>query len=157
MTDNNQSLTNPDLWIRLVYMVIFWLLSYIARMVIGAVGFIQFFVVLFSGETNKNLKNLGEGTARWTQQNYLFLSFASEQKPYPFQDWPSPEGDQTSDDDSGTETPAGNVVSPSVADSSKTATASATDASKPSGSGETEQASDQAPDTSSADQDTKDK
>lgn len=99
MSNTNQSLTSPDLWIRLVYMVVFWLLSYIARVVIGAVGVIQFFVVLFSGETNRNLKNLGEGTARWTQQNYLFLCFASEQKPFPFQDWPSPE--DTSPEDNG--------------------------------------------------------
>jgi len=94
MSDNNQSLTSPDLWIRLIYMLIFWLLSFVARVVIGIVAFIQFFVVLFSGETNKNLKHLGEGIARWTQQNYLFLCFASDQKPYPFQDWPGPASDQ---------------------------------------------------------------
>lgn len=95
MSDNNQSLTSPDLWIRLIYMLIFWLLSFIARVVIGIVAFIQFFVVLFSGETNKNLKDLGEGIASWTQQNYRFLCFASDQKPYPFQDWPAPASDQS--------------------------------------------------------------
>jgi cytoskeletal protein RodZ len=95
MSDTNQSLTSPDLWIRLIYMLIFWLLSFIARVVIGIVAFIQFFVVLFSGETNKNLKDLGEGIASWTQQNYRFLCFASDQKPYPFQDWPVPTSDQS--------------------------------------------------------------
>ena len=49
-----------------------------------------FLLVLFTGTGNANLRAAGEGIARWTQQAYLFLSFASDEKPYPFQDWPGP-------------------------------------------------------------------
>jgi len=95
MSDGNKSnLTNPDLWIRLIYMIIFGLLSALARIVVCLVAAVQFFLVLLTGEDNKNLRSLGDGIAQWTQQTYLFLSFASEHKPYPFQDWPQPIGER---------------------------------------------------------------
>lgn len=90
MADNGgNNLTNPDLWIRLVYMILFGLLTFLARMVVLVVAAIQFLLVLFAGQGNHNLKVLGDGIAQWTDQAYRFLSFADEQKPYPFQDWPA--------------------------------------------------------------------
>ena len=86
--ENSTNLTNHDLWIRLIYMIIFGLLSGLARIVICLIAFLQFILMLASGKQNPNLSSLGEGIAVWTQQTYLFLCFTSEQKPYPFQDWP---------------------------------------------------------------------
>lgn len=89
MAEPNQSnLTNPDLWIRLVYMLLFWVLSWLARAAVLVISLIQCVLALVNGETNANLRNLGQGIARWTEQNYLFLTFVSDEKPYPFQDWP---------------------------------------------------------------------
>ncbi len=109
MADNSgNNLTNPDLWIRLVYMILFGLLTFLARMVVLVVAAIQFLLVLFTGQGNYNLKVLGDGVAQWTDQAYRFLSFADEQKPYPFQDWPSARVDSpvtSSEPDIGEETP----------------------------------------------------
>lgn len=100
MTDEKtQNLTNPDLWLRLIYMILFALLSGLARIVIFLIAAVQFLFVLFSGEDNINLRVLGNGISQWTMQTYQFLCFASEQKPYPFQDWP------VSTADSGEKTP----------------------------------------------------
>ncbi len=94
MADNSKNnLANPDLWIRLIYMVLFWLLTLVARFAIAVIAVIQFLLVLMAGEANRNLRQLGYGIARWTEQSYAFLSFASDQKPYPFQDWPTPPSD----------------------------------------------------------------
>lgn len=82
------NLTNPDLWIRLVYMLIFGLLLWVARLVIGVVTLLQFLMVLFTGGDNANLRNLGQGVARWSLHAHLFLTFNTESKPFPFDDWP---------------------------------------------------------------------
>mgnify|MGYP001605855790 CR=1 FL=1 len=89
-TNGNSNFTNPDLWFRLVYMIVFGLFSWLARIAILVIAFLQFLLVLFTGAGNGNLRAAGDGIARWTQQTYLFLSFASDEKPYPFQDWPGP-------------------------------------------------------------------
>jgi len=100
MSEERQSnLTNPDLWIRLVYMLVFWLLSWLARLAIAVVAAIQFVLVLVNGEGNSNLRRLGQAIAIWTQQNFLFLSFACEEKPFPFQDWPQYSEENGGDDE----------------------------------------------------------
>lgn len=90
MTTNNSNFANADLWFRLLYMIVFGLFSWLARIAILVIALLQFLLVLFTGTGNSNLRAAGEGIARWTQQTYLFLSFASDEKPYPFQDWPGP-------------------------------------------------------------------
>ena len=106
MADQNASrVADPDLWIRLVYMILFALLSWVARLVVLIIALIQFFIVLFTGSGNDNLRGLGWSIARWTEQNYRFLSFASDDKPYPFQDWPVPDEPGSADD-----LPAGNAA-----------------------------------------------
>lgn len=81
-------LLNPETWIRLLYMIVFGLLSILARMVVWIVAVLQFLLVLITGADNKNLRDLGQGAAKWTYQAFLFLTFNSNDKPYPFSDWP---------------------------------------------------------------------
>ena len=113
MNDNNRTnFANPDLWIRLIYMVLFGLLSWLARVVVLIIAAVQFLLVLLAGSGNHNLRRLGDSIARWTQQTYLFLSFASEQKPYPFQDWPAPEESGELDSGAGEQSPASGPENP---------------------------------------------
>jgi hypothetical protein len=44
--------------------------------------------VLFSGETNAQLLILGQGLATYSYQIVLYLTFNSEERPFPFIDWP---------------------------------------------------------------------
>ena len=89
MSDNNQTnLTNPDFWIRLLYMLLFCILATVARIVIIVIAVLQAILVLVTREANSNLQTLGDSIAQWTQQAYRFLAFASDEKPFPFQDWP---------------------------------------------------------------------
>lgn len=105
MNERKQNiLTNPDIWIRLLYMVVFGVLTTIARLVILVIAVLQFVLVLVTGDDNRNLRNAGQTIAKWTLQAYYFLTFASEDKPFPFDDWPEPDaepesGDDSSDDD----------------------------------------------------------
>lgn len=92
------NLLNPDTWIRLLYMIVFGLLSVLARMVVWVVAVLQFLLVLVTGRDNTNLRDLGQGASKWTYQAFLFVTFNSDEKPFPFSDWPeidSPEIDST--------------------------------------------------------------
>lgn len=82
------NLLNTETWIRLLYMVVIGMLSVVARMVIWVVAVLQFLLVLITGSGNDNLRDLGQGTSKWTYQAFLFLTFNSDVKPYPFSDWP---------------------------------------------------------------------
>jgi hypothetical protein len=81
-------LLDPETWIRLLYRIVFGLLSILARMVVWIVAVLQFLLVLITGADNKNLRDLGQGAAKWTYQAFLFLTFNSNDKPFPFSDWP---------------------------------------------------------------------
>jgi hypothetical protein len=91
MSDKKIPLTNCNTWIRLAYMLLFTLLLMAARLVISLVVIVQFLLVLVIGSDNENLRNLGQGLAKWVYETVLFLTFNSEEKPYPFNEWPSVE------------------------------------------------------------------
>ena len=82
------SLTNVDTWIRLAYMVLFALLVMAARLVVSIVVVLQFALVLVFGKDNENLRNLGQGLGKWVYQAIMFLTFNSNDKPFPFDEWP---------------------------------------------------------------------
>lgn len=82
------SLTNVNTWIRLTYMVLFALLVMAARLLVSIVVILQFALVLVFGRDNENLRNLGQGLGKWVYQAIMFLTFNSNDKPFPFDEWP---------------------------------------------------------------------
>jgi Domain of unknown function (DUF4389) len=82
------NLLNKETWLRLLYMAVFGLLSIVARIVVWVVAVLQFLLVLITGEGNSNLRDLGQGASKWTYQAYMFITFNSDNKPFPFSDWP---------------------------------------------------------------------
>jgi hypothetical protein len=82
------NLLNTETWVRLLYMLVFGLLSVVARMVIWVVAILQSLLVLVTGAGNDNLRDLGQGTSKWVYQAFLFITFNNEDKPFPFSDWP---------------------------------------------------------------------
>lgn len=100
MAANQSNLSNPDLWIRLVYMILFWLFTWLARLALGAMGAIQFVLLLINGDSHAGIRRHGEALGLWMQQTCRFVTFASDEKPFPFQDWPVAEADEPVADDS---------------------------------------------------------
>ena len=88
MINGNMSLTNVNTWIRLAYMVLFALLVMAARLLVSIVVIVQFVLVLVFGRDNENLRNLGQGLGKWVYQAIMFLTFNSDNKPFPFDEWP---------------------------------------------------------------------
>ena len=88
MTENKVPFANIDTWVRFAYMALFTVLLLAARLVISILVLVQFILVLFSGKDNQNLRNLGQGLGKWVYQTIMFLTFNTENKPFPFDEWP---------------------------------------------------------------------
>ncbi|MGH8194768.1 MAG: DUF4389 domain-containing protein [Woeseiaceae bacterium] len=89
-TDLEGNLKSRDTWLRLLFMIVLVLIYGLSRIVVAAVVVLQFFWVLLTGETNVRLKALGHSLATYTYQIVLYLTFNSDERPFPFdQDWPS--------------------------------------------------------------------
>ena len=94
MNNGNVALSNnlksKHIWLRLFFMFVVILLYSVSRVVVTAVVVLQFFWVLFTGENNENLQNLGKALAVYTYQIVLYLTFNTEQRPFPFDlNWPT--------------------------------------------------------------------
>ncbi|HID37683.1 MAG TPA: DUF4389 domain-containing protein [Ghiorsea sp.] len=83
-----ECLKNKSVWIRLLYMILFTILYSIAEIVIFAVAVYQFLSVLFTGNKDEKILNLGKSLSAYVYQVLQFLTFNSETKPYPMGDWP---------------------------------------------------------------------
>lgn len=75
-------------WVRGLFMLLFIFLMGVAKFVMFVVVVMQFFVVLFTAQTNDNLVRLGKSLSVYQYQIMLFLTYNSEVKPFPVGDWP---------------------------------------------------------------------
>jgi len=83
-----ECIKDKNVWIRLLYMVLFTILYSIAEVVIFAVAVYQFLYVLFTGNKDEKILNLGKSLSAYVYQVLQFLTFNTESKPYPMGDWP---------------------------------------------------------------------
>ena len=83
------NIKSSSTWLRLLFMILFFALWSISRVVVFAVVVLQFFWVLFSGEANLRLRQLGHGLATYSYQIVRYLTFDTDDQPFPFSDWPS--------------------------------------------------------------------
>lgn len=89
--DNDElkhNLTSGNQWLRLVYMVLFAFLLEIAGIVMLAVVALQFLFSIITGRANDNLRRLGDQIASYIYQTLQFLIYNTEEKPFPFAEWP---------------------------------------------------------------------
>ncbi|WP_231757817.1 DUF4389 domain-containing protein [Microbulbifer elongatus] len=91
-----QNLTSTNQWLRLVYMVLFAVLLEIAGFVMLAVVIAQFLFAIFTGGANDNLRRLGDQISSYIYQTLQFLIYNTEEKPFPFSEWPESEEEDLS-------------------------------------------------------------
>ncbi len=89
-TNNTTPYKDKSVWLRGLYMLIFILLLGIVKFVAFAVIFFQFLSVLFTAETNKQLLMFGRSLSHYQYQIMMFLTYNSEQHPFPLGKWPEP-------------------------------------------------------------------
>ena len=79
-------------WLRLVIaLVYFGLLFYVVKTVIGLVLLAQFILGIFSGEVNRRLVDFTGDLNRFSYHVLQYLTWNSNDRPFPFSDWPGPD------------------------------------------------------------------
>jgi len=92
MSENNSSSNTSSKngqWQRFLYMVLFGILLYIAGTTFFVLVVLQFVFSLVSGEDNRELRRLGKSVGIFFHSALDYLSYNSEDKPFPFAPWPS--------------------------------------------------------------------
>ena len=80
-----------SIWVRGLYMLLFAVIAHIAELVIGLVMLVQFILKAFTENTNDNLLSFGNQLGRYVLEIVQFLTFNTEDKPFPFNAWPKAE------------------------------------------------------------------
>ena len=86
--ENTDTYKDKSTWMRGLYMLIFMLFLGIAKFVSFAVILFQFFTVLFTSKSNPKLIKFGESLSIYHYQVMMFLTYNSEEHPFPMGDWP---------------------------------------------------------------------
>ena len=91
ISDNNDSgipieenIKSRSTWLRLLFMVVFYVLATVTSAVLSVVVVLGFFWVLFTGEKNSQLQQAGQVIAAYLYEIVRYLTFNSEDKPFPF-------------------------------------------------------------------------
>ena len=87
-----KNLKSRAVWLRLLFMCIYTMLAGLAVMVGSAVVVLGFLWLLFTGEVNRELRQVGQALATYLFEITRYLTLNTDDKPFPFGGtWPSDE------------------------------------------------------------------
>lgn len=84
-----KNLTAADTWVRGVFMVLFAIVYGVAIGVLFLVIPFQFCHTLFVGKPSDPLLDFSENLCAYVYEILLYVSFNSDERPFPFAPWPS--------------------------------------------------------------------
>lgn len=95
-TPLEKNLKSRATWTRLLFMLICYVLVSLAGLVGSVVVVLGFLMVLFTGEVNRELREVGQSLATYIYQNIRYLTFNTDDRPFPFgNEWPAPKTDDS--------------------------------------------------------------
>ncbi len=97
-----KNVKSRNTWLRFFYMLVFALIMGLAELILIFAVIVQFFTVLLTGEHNKKLLSFGADMSQYIFDIWRYLTFVSEEQPFPFGEWRSassaaPAADDTPD------------------------------------------------------------
>lgn len=75
-------------WMRILFTALFWLIFYVSQLVVLAVVVAQAGFVILTGAPNHHLLVLGDRLAHYVQEILRYVTFNTDQRPFPFADFP---------------------------------------------------------------------
>ena len=92
-----RNLKQGSAWVRVILMIAFAVVLYVIIPAIVLVLMLtQMLFVFITGDSNDNLRVLGTALSRYIFEVLQFLSYASDNRPFPFSAFPSVENDDFS-------------------------------------------------------------
>lgn len=90
MNENSDTPANKrNLLVRGLFMLLIALAYHVSGTVMFIVTLIQFVMMLLNDKPNARLISFGRSLGCYLQQIVNFLTFATEEIPFPFNDWPA--------------------------------------------------------------------
>ena len=86
--DLKRHVKDKDTWLRFIYLVVFGIAFYLSILLTFAASIFQFLTKLFSGSSFNGLSEFGSNLASYQADVTRFLTFASDEKPFPFAPFP---------------------------------------------------------------------
>ena len=89
-----ENIADTNTWGRGLFMLLFAVIQWVSKTVLVIGIIIQFGFVLFTGEKNERLLSFSKELSKFLYEIFMYLTFNTETKPFPFDAWP--ESDSTS-------------------------------------------------------------
>lgn len=83
----NENLKKIETWKRIIFMLIYAVIDSMVKLLLWLVVLLQVGSVLLTGSTNPNILGFGRSLSTYHYHILLFLTFNTEQLPFPFSDW----------------------------------------------------------------------
>ena len=91
MQEFKEKIVSDAFWLKTIFVLLYFVVYRVLDIVLLLVTIGQWLFTLFTGEPNAGLRNFGASLGIYLQQITYFLTSVSDQKPFPFQDWPNAE------------------------------------------------------------------
>ncbi|MDR3425784.1 MAG: DUF4389 domain-containing protein [Alphaproteobacteria bacterium] len=91
--DLKKHVKDKDTWLRFIYLVVFGVAFYLSILLTFAASIFQFLAKLFGGSAFAGLSEFGGNLATYQGQVTRYLTFASDEKPFPFAPFPAKSAD----------------------------------------------------------------
>jgi hypothetical protein len=84
-----ENLQNPEMWKRGLFILLFGVVFGFSEVAVWGTALVQFAMFLITGSPNPQLAKFAQQLSTFIYQVVSFMTFRSEEKPFPFSDWPS--------------------------------------------------------------------
>lgn len=91
-TEIKQKITAKNKWIRLLFMILFFIIRCVVWWIVVLIVIFQFFWNLFVDLPNDRLLSFSKHLNTYYYQILNFLTYNTEVKPFPIGEWPSDKG-----------------------------------------------------------------
>ena len=90
MSEIKQSIESDAFWIRTLFIIFFSIVYRILDVVVLFLVLVQWGFSLMTGQVNPALNQFSAGLSCYIAQIVRYVTGNSENKPFPFTDWPTP-------------------------------------------------------------------
>ncbi len=82
------NIKSESFWLRSLFMIFFLMVYRIVDLLVLLVALSQWLYMLLTGDSNASLSRFAGGLSQYVAQIIKYLGYHTEQKPFPFNDWP---------------------------------------------------------------------
>ena len=82
------NIKSESFWLRSLFMVLFLVIYRLVDVLVLLVAISQWLYMLLTGDASSSLSRFAGGLGAYVAQVISYLSYNTEDKPFPFSDWP---------------------------------------------------------------------